>query len=341
MIDASRISAHTVFASACADDSRRALAPELVDHRLAWGRGRVDTHFSRVRLQHLSLAVLRYGAEVEVTPEPFRQFLLVQMPLRGAAEMHGDGRSTRLGTAAAAIASPNRQLRLHWETGCEQLLIKVPLQALCDVARHAFDVPEHLLDAARVDFQPQLRLDTAAGASWRWMVEGLLQAVPSASGATLSAEWCRHLEESAMLFLLAQQPNWLDAVRAGPRHPQEAKRSRADEPDRSATAFPHDAADRLEAYIGQRLCAPVSLVDLARAANLSVRSLHSLCRQRWNESPMTVLRHRRLDAARLRLQQGTSSVTEAALDHGFGHLGRFSAYYRERFGELPKDTGRH
>jgi len=32
------------------------------------------------------------------------------------------------------------------------------------------------------------------------------------------------------------------------------------------------------------------------------------------------------------------NVTAIALDHGFGHLGRFSAYYRQRFGELPRET---
>jgi transcriptional regulator GlxA family with amidase domain len=101
-----------------------------------------------------------------------------------------------------------------------------------------------------------------------------------------------------------------------------------------------DPLARLQAYIAERLCAPVSLLDLARAAGLGVRSLHSLCRERLQAPPMTVLRQARLDAARRRLLQGGQSVTEVAYAHGFEHLGRFSAYYRERFGELPSDTGR-
>ena len=32
------------------------------------------------------------------------------------------------------------------------------------------------------------------------------------------------------------------------------------------------------------------------------------------------------------------NVTELALDYGFLHLGRFSASYRQQFGELPSDT---
>ncbi len=54
---------------------------------------------------------------------------------------------------------------------------------------------------------------------------------------------------------------------------------------------------------------------------------------------MELLRNLRLDAARQRLlSERSSSVTDVALEFGFGHLGRFSAYYRSRFGELPRQT---
>ena len=52
------------------------------------------------------------------------------------------------------------------------------------------------------------------------------------------------------------------------------------------------------------------------------------------------LRALRLDAARTRLKLDDASVTEVALSVGFAHLGRFSEYYRERFGELPRETRR-
>lgn len=32
------------------------------------------------------------------------------------------------------------------------------------------------------------------------------------------------------------------------------------------------------------------------------------------------------------------TVTQAAMDVGCGHLSRFAAFYRERFGELPSET---
>ncbi|MNT90898.1 HTH-type transcriptional activator RhaS [compost metagenome] len=56
---------------------------------------------------------------------------------------------------------------------------------------------------------------------------------------------------------------------------------------------------------------------------------------------MNALRALRLDTARSRLKMDAdASVTEVALSVGFGHLGRFSEYYRERFGELPRETRR-
>ena len=83
----------------------------------------------------------------------------------------------------------------------------------------------------------------------------------------------------------------------------------------------------------------MALDDLARAAGVSVRGLNQLCQRHHGTSPMALLRNRRLDAVRARLQQQPSPcVTDAALEFGFGHLGRFSSYYRERFGELPSQT---
>ncbi|MGT2509228.1 helix-turn-helix domain-containing protein [Cupriavidus basilensis] len=93
------------------------------------------------------------------------------------------------------------------------------------------------------------------------------------------------------------------------------------------------------AYIESYLCAPVSLEDLASAASVSCRTLNTLC-QRYNGiAPMELLRNARLDAVRTRLLLDPgASVTETALTYGFGHLGRFAAYYAARFNELPSDT---
>jgi AraC-like DNA-binding protein len=331
-LDATRVRAHRVLSSACRTDSQRGLAAELVDHRLTWGPGAVDTRFSRVRLEHLSMAVLHYGAAVEVQPEPLREFVLVQMPLQGRADIAGERGHVGLSPRTAGIVSPNRPVRLRWEAGCEQLLIKIPLASLRAVARSGLNLPERALSTERFEFAPRLDLESDTGRAWSNLVDGLLRSVPLQGASNFHVRWRRQLEESAMLFLLAHQPSELSAFVAGPGGLLGAT---AEAPPQRA-----DPLDRLQAYIAQRLCAPVSLLDLSRAAGIGVRSLHSLCRERLHAPPMTVLRQARLDAVRRQLLRGGLAVTEVAQAHGFEHLGRFSAYYRARFGELPSATAR-
>ncbi len=152
--------------------------------------------------------------------------------------------------------------------------------------------------------------------------------MPNGSGE-LNNVWLEHYEQTLALFLITHQSTSSAKPEAGlyaPACPTTAKSGFA-------------PIERMEAYIRQRLCAPISLVDLANAAGLSPRSLNALCHKYHGVSPMVLLRNMRLDAVRQKLQTCPgANVTTIALDHGFGHLGRFSAYYRERFGELPRDT---
>ncbi|WP_426792897.1 helix-turn-helix transcriptional regulator [Achromobacter xylosoxidans] len=83
----------------------------------------------------------------------------------------------------------------------------------------------------------------------------------------------------------------------------------------------------------------MTLTDIARGAGASPSALTRLFQQHRETTPMQALRVLRLDAAREKLQQGAcESVTEVAVSVGISHLGRFSEYYRDRFGELPRET---
>ncbi|OSY35159.1 MULTISPECIES: AraC family transcriptional regulator [Pseudonocardia] len=85
----------------------------------------------------------------------------------------------------------------------------------------------------------------------------------------------------------------------------------------------------------------LGVADLAREAGISERALHAAFRRHTGSTPMAYLRRVRLDRVRAELAAAdpvTGSVTEVALRHGFGHLGRFAAAYRARFGESPSTT---
>jgi transcriptional regulator GlxA family with amidase domain len=84
----------------------------------------------------------------------------------------------------------------------------------------------------------------------------------------------------------------------------------------------------------------VSMGKLARFTGVSQRTLHEGFRKHRGYSPMQFLREQRMQRVRQELSEaaGETSVTEVALNWGFSHLGRFSLYYAERFGEKPSVT---
>jgi len=90
----------------------------------------------------------------------------------------------------------------------------------------------------------------------------------------------------------------------------------------------------------ERLGEPLSVAQVATAANLSPRTLHRMIRRQHGVSPMVLLRRLRLAKVRAELEapRTETTVTRAALQWGFTHLGRFSADYARRFGEPPSRT---
>ncbi len=84
----------------------------------------------------------------------------------------------------------------------------------------------------------------------------------------------------------------------------------------------------------------MSMAELASELGITSRSLQLAFRAAHGMSPRQYLERLRLDRVRQRfLSRGEAgSVTAAALDCGFIHLGRFSQVYRRTFGELPNQT---
>ena len=168
--------------------------------------------------------------------------------------------------ACAAVIAPNRPLRLHWEAGCEQLLLKIPRGKLDAIGQRA-----SARRAAAAGLQPALRLDNPVGAAWRSMMGGLIHLLPTLDdGAPRPpAAWLDQLEDTLVLHLLANQPNtW----RGGPA---------ATPPRRLALA---------EAYMRAHLATPMTLKDIARHAGASDTALTRLFQEHRDTTPMNAAR---------------------------------------------------
>jgi len=98
--------------------------------------------------------------------------------------------------------------------------------------------------------------------------------------------------------------------------------------------------ERLERWVDAHLDETITLERLCASSGVGGRALQKSVMALRGQSPLEWVTARRLAAVRARLLKGTSDVaiSAVALDCGFTHLGRFSAAYRQAYGELPSAT---
>lgn len=315
-----------VFRSHERVEAHEQVALELAEHSLRWKRGVSDTALHKGVLNRLQVYTLQYGAEVEVKPAPFDDFVLVHTSLVGGAEIECDGHRLEVAEGRSAVLAPERSVRLRWYEGTQQLILKVPKSLINEICTGD-------ADSSVGKLAPGYLVPREQSSQWDLISHSLLNAMSIPVRTPAHRAWLDHFERNVAMFLLTHQPD--------PESRPAAARILL-LPEASGGLAPAKESARMEAvleYMDARLSAPVSLEDLARVAGISVRTLNELCRRHHGATPMELLRNMRLDAVRqcLRLKPG-ASITETALSFGFGHLGRFSHYYFSRFGELPRQT---
>jgi AraC-like DNA-binding protein len=302
-------------------ETRRHIANVLKDHELkTYSDGfRADIHWASAGA--LSLAVLEYGATVEINPGSLHKFLLVQMPLRGQARVRVGAADTILSRDMAGVIAPTMPFRILWERGCRQLILKVErpkLEQTCQAL-----IGRSLREP--IDFEPCMDLHSAGGIGWHRLMTYVLSLLDLGDPRPVSPLVFAPVEDMVITHLLSYQPNNYRAeicAEAGGR-----------------SVVPR-CVKYAEAFIEDHAREPISLTDIASHAGVSVRTLSQSFKSFRNTSPIAALRDVRLEGARADLMAGggEASVTDIALRWGFNHLGRFSQLYRERYGEKPLAT---
>jgi len=118
--------------------------------------------------------------------------------------------------------------------------------------------------------------------------------------------------------------------------------------------WPHSNSDRVHAhtmlpstvkraveYIDANLDRPISVVDVALAMKVGLRTLSDAFAKHLGETPGRYLRARRLDAANAMMQTNSAlTVIDVATHWQFSNPGMFARYFHMRFGYLPGTTRR-
>lgn len=322
MLDPSSIYKHQVFRSDQRSETHALVTREFADHRLCWHGDVVDTRFYKSSTSRLSLYSLRYGPAVSIFPETYRDFSLVHFSLRGGISIDADGYRHDVRPGRAMISSPTTKINLWWSGGCEQIILRVPHEALQEAALAIGRL--HLYRQTRE--RAGLLLSDHASRLWECQIQTLMALEHRASDDSSLSPWLAHMERSIAMFLLLQGSEEPYRERNINERPLSSRQS-------------NEWLDRLLSYANANLTSPVTLRDLSRAAAVSDRQLNTLCQEILGMPPMAWLRVRRLHAVRRMLHENPSTdIATAAMSYGFFNLGRFAAYYKDEFGEFPSET---
>lgn len=176
-----------------------------------------------------------------------------------------------------------------------------------------------------LQFDPGFDLSSAYGQSWTRLFQFTTAELANPHSMFRSMASARQQLEQTVLtgFLLSHAHTYSDAL----LRPQ-------------STAAPFYVR-RAEAYIEAHFTEPLSLADIAAHAGVSARSLQNGFQNFRSTTPMAFLRALRLRRAHeilLLSDPKTVTVTEIALQCGFGHMGEFATAYKRAFGETPRQT---
>lgn len=293
----------------------RALSPHRLD--LRGSEQAFEVRHNQICLDQVSLNVLSYGAEVAIDPGERGDFYLIQLPLQGRARLCCDGQEAWVDSSVLSVLHPHARSSMVWSGDCSMVMLKVPSSVLRGRLR------QHHIPQFRFT---QSRREPSVAAWWQAVVD--MTRNLNAHGQ----QWLRHPAAYAALegFLLTG----LDLLQ-----PEQVSNHAAVGADVGTTRRLQRALDYIHAHAHESL----TLDAIANAACVSPRSLEAGFRRRYDESPLAYARGVRLERAREALRNAAASeqnasVTDIALQHGFIHLGRFSAYYKQRFGCSPSAT---
>jgi AraC-like DNA-binding protein len=316
---------YRLFESHDMDEARESVARVFCPHGLVMLRPRTELdacHHSARLHRDVSLNYVQYGPGVQIDPGYLQEFFLLQIPLRGGAEIRCGAQQVDATPRLASLPSPTEPLSMRWADDSPHLIVQLSRPALLSRLESLLQAP---VGQALV-FDLGVPLDNPALAPLVHFIDYLRLTLDAGNALQAGSALAEHAEAYLMSSLL---------MSAGHNH------SRALAGDAQRRLLPR-VVRRAQEYMAAHAEEPLSLADVCREVGCSARALQMAFRQHAGQGPMEFLREMRLDRVRAELQASAgvsgSGVREVAQRYGFLHLGHFAAQYRARFGERPSET---
>lgn len=307
------------FASNDLDQVQSSVSSMIKPHRLSLKKASqpLQTRMRFVQFGQVALMRLGYGADVRIQPEELAGFYLIQLPQYGQATIRCGGETVDSSPKVATVLNPNAEIDMVWHANNEQLMLKVDRTL---VENMALNLDWHVPSSGLIF---PVKLEAHRSTNWQLMLRYVVDCARNSDSVLQSPLLIAQLEQLIATTLLDAHPP-LTAEK--PRVPGKVLPKHI----RLVENYLHEHADQV-----------IRVDELAALAQVSIRTLHAGFQEYCGISPMQYLRQIRLDRARHDLLHSLDpnvSVAQVALRWGFMHQGRFSAEYKQRFGETPSQT---
>ena len=274
--------------------------------------GSPQANLNHRKFADLDLCRISYGASVRVTSAALETIYHLQVLLRGNCLWRGHGQEHYFAPGELLLINPDDPVDLTYSDDCEKFILKMPtslIESVCTEQRW-----QH--PGAGVRFlENRYQLSELEG--FVSLLGMICQEAEASDPMVRVQEHYAHIVASKMLSLMKTDV-------------------RRDSLGSAAVTF-EAIADYIERNLKQDIC----IEELARQANISLRSLYGVFERNAQATPKHYIRQKKLERVNACLSDpscNVRNVTELAMDYGFLHLGRFSESYRNQFGELPSDT---
>lgn len=321
MAPARVLSQMPAFSTADVGEAHQVISDLFCEHHLEPLEHHVEMTLRSTHAGPMGLDLLDYGAPVRISPQALQDFFLVQIPLRGRAEISVSGTTHYSDTSAASVPPVDRAFSMVWHEDTPQLVLYVERRALERVAATIAGVAR----PHRLQLDYTINLTTPGGQAFLRGVRSYHSDVNTDIPALANPYVRKLMQEGVMArMLLAATSDGIPALQGG------ASGRRGE-----------SLYGRFQDVLDRHAHEEISVLDIAETLGVSTRTLQVAVHATTGETPFTLLRQAKLRLAHTRLM-GTddrdTTVTDVALACGFSHLGRFATHYHRAFGEYPSDT---
>lgn len=314
------------FISSDIDETKKYIGQALKPHVLTLldPRQSLDVTVGRTEFGRMTFMYIYHGADVRVYPGKVETLFLFQVPIHAANQKVRVGDSVfSISPGIAHMASPTLELELKMSRYCESVVLAIERSW---VEKFLERLLQRRLDKP-LEFSPKVDLSLYGNLEPVQLMSYMTRQLNQPSSSLRNSMIQTHAESLLINTILVNLNHNYHAELLS----------------ESAAPRPH-YIKKAQSYILSNAKAVLTVEEIAKEACVSERSIYAGFKIYLHCTPMAYARNIKLKKIReeLKRSSGTStSIAEIVSKYGISGLGNFSANYRKRFGELPRDTLRH